>query len=343
MPVPQAIRLTQMTKSAGCAAKLGKNVLSDTLAALPKFFDPRLLVGFDKADDACVYKIRDDLAVIMTVDFFPPVVDDAYLYGQIAAANALSDIYAMGGEPSVALNLLCVPKSLPKDIVSAILEGGQSKAAEAGAVIAGGHSIEDSEPKYGLCVSGFSHPDEIWSNSGAKAGDLLVLTKPLGTGIATTAAKVDMISPESFKAAADSMAVLNKNARNAARRLGVHACTDVTGFGLIGHSCEMADAGGVTLEIDADSLEFFPDVIKLAEKGLIPGGTYRNREYGENRILTRSNIPPAVMDLLFDPQTSGGLLLSLPEPDARELAGSLPNARIIGRVAPYSGAPVVIM
>lgn len=293
-------------------------------------------MGFDTSDDACVYLVRDDLAVIQTVDFFPPVVDDPYQFGQIAAANALSDIYAMGGEPTLALNLLCFPTCLPLEAVRDILAGGADKVREAGAIIAGGHSVDDNEPKYGLSVSAFAHPDSIWTNAGAREGDALILTKPLGSGITTTAAKAGEIPKEEFAASIAVMATLNKYARDAAVTVGIGACTDITGFGLMGHAAEMADASGVTIEIFAERPALLPGAAECAKMGIVPGGAYRNRDYLAGRCLIDGNVPLHVQDILFDPQTSGGLLLALPEEKAAGLlellAKKCPQSAIIGRV-----------
>lgn len=303
-------------------------------------------MGFDTSDDACVYKIRDDLAVIQTVDFFPPVVDDPYMFGQIAAANALSDIYAMGGEPSLALNLLMIPACLPLDVVKNIMEGGGDKVREAGAIIAGGHTIQDSEPKYGLSVSGFIHPGEVWGNSTARAGDVLILTKPLGSGILTTAARADAITQAELEPAVKTMALLNKYARDAAVKAHVNACTDITGFGLLGHANEMSKASGVSFEMFSDKPALLPEVVELAKSGMIPGGAYRNREYLESSVEFSHDVAAHMQDILFDPQTSGGLLFSLPEEDAKLLLNLLeeitPHARIIGHVLPYSGTRIKV-
>ena len=237
--------------------------------------NPALLVGYNSSDDAAVYRVSDEVAVIETVDFFTPIVDDPYLFGQIAAANALSDVYAMGGEPRVAMNLLCVPNCLPKDDIRAILEGGHAKAVEAGCVIAGGHTIQDNEPKYGLCVTGFVHPDRILKNVGAQPGDVLVLTKPLGSGVLTTAIKADLISPAARDAVYAHMATLNKKAGNAVRSAkNVHACTDVTGFGLLGHSYEMASGSGVTIRLHGATFPLMDEARDMAEMGIIPTGAY---------------------------------------------------------------------
>ena len=236
------------------------------MSGLPRTLEPNLLVGYDSSDDAAVYRLTDELALIQTVDFFPPVVDDPYDFGQIAAANALSDVYAMGGEPRLAMNLLAVPSCLPREAVGAILEGGAAKVAEAGAVTAGGHSIEDAEPKYGLCVSGLVHPGAVLTNRGAREGDLLVLTKPLGTGILTTAAKAELLSGAEYRAMTDLMAALNRDAARAAVPLRPSACTDVTGFGLIGHAREMAEGAGCTIELWPGRVPIVPQALGKTEE-----------------------------------------------------------------------------
>ena len=316
------------------------------LNALPQNYDASLLVGFDTRDDACVYKLRDDLALIQTVDFFPPIVDDPYQYGQIAAANSLSDIYAMGASPSIALNIFCVPNCLPPSDVAAILAGGAEKVREAGAVIAGGHSVEDAEPKYGMCVTAYVHPDEIWSNATAKIGDVLVLTKPLGNGILATAAKRDLITQANFQEAITAMATLNKYARDAAAKTKVNACTDITGFGFLGHASEMAEASNCTLFINSEDIPIFSGVYLLADQGIIPGGAERNEEYLGEKIKFSQDVPMPLRSILFDPQTSGGLLLSVPEEDLQQLLANMAdanvNAYVIGRVHAPSAALIEV-
>ena len=283
---------------------------------MPQGLDANLLVGFDTSDDACVYRISDDLTLIQTLDFFPPIVDDPYYFGQIAAANALSDIYAMGASPSLALNILCVPSCLTAAEVASIVAGGADKVREAGAVVAGGHSVEDNEPKFGMCVSAFCSPKAIWSNAGARVGDVLVLTKPLGNGILATAAKRDIISQEAFLPAVEYMVRLNKYARDAAIDLRVRACTDVTGFGFLGHAFEMAEASGVGLVVWAADVPLMDGVYALAEEGVVPGGAERNEEYLAGKVGFADGVALPLRSVLFDPQTSGGLLFSLPERDA---------------------------
>lgn len=303
-------------------------------------------MGFDTSDDACVYRLREDLAVIQTVDFFPPIVDDPYLYGQIAAANALSDIYAMGASPSIALNILCFPNCLPPAVLQQIMAGGYDKVHEAGAVIAGGHSVEDAEPKYGLCVSAFIHPDLIWSNAEAKPGDILILTKPLGSGILATAAKSDLITNEEFQPALRGMAMLNKYARDAAVGIGVNACTDITGFGFIGHACEMATASGCSFEVTVSAVPLYPLAQKLAMEGIVPAGAYRNREYTGDRVQFSKAVPLSIQDILFDPQTSGGLLFAIAESRAKMLTDALEKASIqaavIGRATEKGSKTIYI-
>jgi len=310
------------------------------LKALPTNHDPRLLVGFDTSDDACVYQVRDDLVLIQTVDFFTPIVDDPYQFGQIAAANALSDVYAMGASPTVALNILCIPSCMPAGDVAAILSGGADKVREAGAVIAGGHSIIDPEPKYGLCVSACVDPAQLWSNAGAQPGDVLVLTKPLGSGILATAAKKDIITQAQFQPAIDSMAKLNKYARDAAVKTRVHGCTDITGFGFIGHASEMAQASGCTLAFAAKDIPLLEGVYRLAEEGVIPGGTGRNMEYLSPKVNVTADVPKPLLPILYDPQTSGGLLLSVPREDVSQLLANMiaagVDAFVVGDVRPAS-------
>ncbi len=299
--------------------------------------DGNLLVGYDSSDDACVYKVNDDTAVIQTVDFFTPIVDDPYLFGQIAAANALSDVYAMGGVPKLAMNLLCVPNCLPLQTVRRILEGGHDKAVEAGCVIAGGHTVQDEVPKYGLCVTGFVHPDRILKNVGALPGDVLVMTKPIGAGVLTTAIKGGLCTQEQIDEVYMHMATLNARASAAVVKAGnVHACTDVTGFGLLGHSFEMASGSHVTIVLEGEKLPLMSGARELASMGIVPGGAYRNMDYVGHRMGRTETAVQALVDLAADPQTSGGLLVALPPEDAEALVAELkpfaPWACIVGRV-----------
>lgn len=340
------IKLTSLTKTSGCAAKIGPGILHNILSNLPKFEDPNLLVGFGTSDDACVYRINDNTVAIQTVDFFPPMVDDPYTFGQIAAANALSDIYAMGGNPALAMNLLCFPSCLDTSIMQDILAGGYDKVKEAGAVIAGGHTIADPTPKYGLSVSGFAHPSEILSNSNAKTGDILILTKPLGIGIMNTAAKAELLSESKIKEITNIMTTLNKYAKECTSGLKINSCTDITGFSLIGHSYEMASGSDKTIEIFSDSVPIVDEALEYAKMGIIPEGMYNNLEYLKDKFTLDSNIHQELQDALLDPQTSGGLLLSLPEKDAKEFLSRIemftPHARVIGQVVNKKNKAIAI-
>lgn len=340
------IKLTSLTKTSGCAAKIGPGILHNVLSSLPKFEDVNLLVGFDTSDDACVYKINDNTVAIQTVDFFPPMVDDPYTFGQIAAANALSDIYAMGGNPKLAMNLLCFPSCLDISIMHDILAGGYDKVKEAGAVIAGGHTIADPTPKYGLCVSGFAHPSEILSNSNAKTGDILVLTKPLGIGIMNTAAKAELLTESKIKEVTSIMSTLNKYAKECMSGLQVNSCTDITGFSLIGHSYEMASGSNKTIEIWGKSVPIIDGALDCAKMGIIPEGMYNNLDYLKNKFTLGSNITQELQDVLMDPQTSGGLLISIPERNVKEFLSRIEMfttyARVIGQVVDKRDKPIVI-
>ena len=334
------IKLTKLAACAGCGAKVGAGVLAQLLGDLKVLRDENLLVGFDKSDDASVYKVSDQLALVQTVDFFPPIADDPYTFGAIAAANALSDVYAMGGEPKLALNIMAVPRELPKEAVHRLLQGGYEKAYEAGVIITGGHSILDPEPKYGLAVTGFVHPDKVLTNSGARPGDVLLLTKPLGIGVLTTAAKGELAEPETMAYAVKLMTTLNKAARDAMVKYRVHACTDVTGFGLLGHGTEMAQGSGVELHIHTAGLKLIPEALEFARMGILPEGMYRNRSFAEPHV-DPGQVPLEIQDLLYDPQTSGGLLMAVDPADAEalfaELRDSVPAAQWIGEAAPYRG------
>ena len=327
-------RLTSMVKTSGCAAKLPPSVLHSVIDHLPLMSSDKLVVGFEGSEDALVYKVTDDIVAVETVDFFPPMVDDPFVFGQIAAANALSDIYAMGGEPSCAMNLLCFPSCLDISVMDKILRGGIDKVKESGAVIAGGHTISDPTPKYGLCVTGFMYKDKVWRNSGAKEGDAVVLTKAIGVGVINTAVKGGEASDRAEKAAVDSMTRLNKAARDAARDLRVHAATDVTGFSLSGHSLEVAENSGVTVEIDTAKVPILTEAEELARFGFIPEGMYNNLDWVNGKIYYSPSIPLEKRDLMLDPQTSGGLLFFLPMEDAETLVKRMDKdyVRIIGRV-----------
>ena len=328
------VKLTKLAKCAGCGAKVGAGVLAKLLGGLNTVTDENLLVGYDRSDDASVYKVSDDLAIVNTLDFFPPIVDDPYTFGRIAATNALSDIYAMGGEPKLAQNILGVPQEMPGDAVREILRGGYDAAYEAGAIISGGHSIFLSEPVYGLAVTGFVHPNRMLKNCGAQPGDVLILTKPLGVGIVMTGQKAGLASETAVSRAIELMMTLNGAARDAMTRFNVRACTDVTGFSLMGHALEMAQGSGVTLSIDAGAVDLLPGVLELARMGILPEGMYRNRSFAEPYV-SQEGVPLEIMDVLFDPQTSGGLLIAVDAVDAEELLsalkGRVPSAQKIGR------------
>lgn len=331
------IKLTKLASCAGCGAKVGAGVLAQLLSDIKVVKDERLLVGFDKSDDASVYKINDDTAIVQTVDFFPPIADDPYIFGQIAAVNAMSDIYAMGGEPKLALNIMAVPKSMDKEHVHEILRGGYDKAYEAGVIITGGHSIFDEEPKYGLAVTGFINPDKVITNSGAKVGDVLFLTKPIGIGILTTGMKAEIVSKESEKLAYSIMTTLNKSARDVMIKYKIHACTDVTGFSLMGHLLEMVQGSEVNAEIHTVDIDLIEEAKSLAKMGVLPEGLYRNRSYAESYV-DEGNTELYIQDMLFDPQTAGGLLIAVDEADAdrfyEELKTAVPSAQRIGVITP---------
>lgn len=334
------IKLTKLANCAGCGAKVGAGVLSQLLEGIRVHSDPNLLVGFDKSDDASVYRISDELALVQTVDFFPPIADDPYTFGAIAATNALSDVYAMGGEPKLALNIMAVPADMPKEVVHEILRGGYDKVYEAGALITGGHSILDPEPKYGLAVTGFVHPDRVLTNSGAKPGDVLLFTKPIGIGILTTAAKAELAEASTMAKALKLMTTLNKSARDAMVKYRVHACTDVTGFGLLGHTCEMAQGSDVQITLRTKDMDLIGESLEFARMGLLPEGMYRNRQFAE-KYVDGGAVELAVQDMLYDPQTSGGLLIAVDPDDApalfAELQSCVPSAQCLGTVEAYKG------
>ena len=340
------VKLTKLAKCAGCGAKVGAGVLAQLLGDMKVLRDPNLLVGFDKSDDASVYKVSDDLALVQTVDFFPPIHDDPYIFGQIAATNALSDVYAMGGEPKLALNIMAVPKDMPSETVHEILRGGYDKAYEAGAIISGGHSILDDEPKYGLAVTGFVHPEKALTNSGANPGDVLILTKPLGIGILTTAAKVNMTSKEGMDLAVTLMTTLNKSARDVMVKYRVHACTDVTGFSLMGHGLEMAQGSNTELHIRVDDIDLIPEAVEFAKMGILPEGMYRNRNFAESYV-DPGEVELAYQDVLYDPQTAGGLLIAVDPGDAEmmfeEMKGKVPSAQMIGTVEEFHGGSRIFL
>lgn len=340
------VKLTKLASCAGCGAKVGAGTLCNLLEGFQTHYDERLLVDYDKSDDASVYQVSEELAIVQTTDFFPPIVDDPFMYGQIAATNALSDVYAMGGEPRLALNIMCIPEKMDKDTVQEILRGGYAKAYEAGAIITGGHTIHGAEPIYGLAVTGFVQPDKVWTNSGARAGDVLILTKPLGVGILTTAAKAELVEQELLDKLYVQMSTLNKYAHDVLVNYSVHACTDVTGFALLGHSLEMAQGSGVTVHIKAQDVPYHKEAYEMAEMGFIPAGAYRNRDFAEDSVKVVGDVARALQDICYDPQTSGGLLCAVPEAEATaclaELQAVAADAAVIGYVTEQLEQPIYL-
>ncbi len=352
MAPTDAPRLTELAALAGCTGKAGAGALA---ALLEQFSapqrganghgDPDLLIGLAEPDDAAVYRVSPQLAVVVTVDFFAPIVDDPYAYGAIAAANAMSDVYAMGGEVTLALNIAAFPVDMDSQIISEILRGGSEKVSEAGGIIAGGHTVIDAEPKYGLCVLGAVHPDRILTKAGARIGDALFLTKPLGTGLIATAGKFEEADPEHLDTAIECMARLNRYPAQLACELGVHALTDITGFGVLGHSYEIAAASDVALRIDAAALPLLPGAMDYAYRGVVSGGGFRNRDYLEGKVELHPDISEELTHVLYDPQTSGGLLFAIAgenvaEAEERFAQADMPLWRI-GDVIEGRGVTVV--
>jgi len=338
-------KLTKFVRAAGCAAKLAPGSLADSTCHIESFHKD-LIVGFEGNEDAGVYKINDEIAIVQTVDFITPVVDDPYVYGQIAAANSLSDVFAMGADAKTALNLVGFDsKNHTAEILSEIMRGGQNKVAECGAVIVGGHTIQTPEMIYGLSCTGFIHPNKVLRNNTPKIGDVLILTKPLGMGILITAIKNDLLDPVLAMKVAENLRTLNYKASLIARESNVSACTDVTGFGLMGHMREMS-AGNVTMKIDFAKVPYFIEAIEMASKGMIPGGTRANHEYNKPYVYLASSIEFEQEMILFDAQTSGGLLVSIPQSSAQQMIGKCIDAgltaSIIGDVIEYEGYDIVV-
>ena len=333
-------------KGGGCTAKLGPGILEHVLERLPKGNkDANLLIGYDSHDDAAVYKISDELAIVQTLDFFPPMIDDPYTFGQIAATNALSDIYAMGGEVKTALNIVCFPEKMDLNILGEIMRGGQEKVMEAGGILAGGHSIDDDSVKYGLSVTGTVHPDHIFPNDGCKIGDKLILTKPLGVGIIATANRVGEASMEAMEQAVLSMTTLNKYAAEIAGKFTIHGCTDVTGFGFLGHLHEMMH-GVYTCVIHADAVPVIDEALEYADEFLLTAAGQRNRNYTESFVDFR-DVSFAMEEVLLDPQTSGGLLISVEREEAEKLLHclevlDLPCA-IVGEVIERQDKEIIVV
>lgn len=304
-----------------------------------------LIVGIETSDDAAVYRLSDDMAVIQTLDFFTPVVDDPYTFGQIAAANSLSDVYAMGGKPTLALNIVCFPNCLNIDILGEILKGGADKVIEAGAIVIGGHSVQDDEPKYGLSVMGIVHPDNVLKNHGCKVGEVLILTKPLGTGIINTAIKAGLASKEAYEIAVKVMCTLNKYAGEIIVEHEVSACTDITGFGIMGHCYEMASGSNISLKLFKEKIPYIKESKEYAKIGLVPAGSYNNKAYLVGKYELRS-VPEWLEDILFDPQTSGGLLVSCTRSEAKKLLNKLNEleliSQIIGEVIPLQDKYIIV-
>ena len=340
------VKLTKLANCAGCGAKMGAGTLAKMLEGFQTHSDPRLIVGYDKSDDASVYVLDENIALIQTTDFFPPIVDEPYLYGKIAATNALSDVYAMGGEPKLALNILCAAEGMADETIREILRGGYDAAYDAGAIITGGHTIKGAEPIYGLAVSGFVHPQKVLTNADTKPGDVLILTKPLGVGIITTGAKADMVPIEVMDRIYTQMATLNKTARDIMVKFAVHSCTDVTGFGLIGHSFEMAQGSNCSIHIQVAKVPYHSEALELASMGLIPAGAYRNREYAQADVTVHGDISLAMQDIFYDPQTSGGLLFAIPAEEAEAcismLKQTIPNAAVIGYVTEKEDSCIIL-
>jgi len=303
---------------------VGPEDLDQLLKELPIPKDPKVLVGLDTSDDAGVYQLSEEIALVQTVDFFTPIVDDPFTFGQVAVANALSDVYAMGGTPLTGMNLVAFPiKTLPSSVLKEILLGGLSKMQEAGVALVGGHTIEDPEIKYGLAVTGLVHPKKILTNAKAKVGDQLVLTKPLGTGIISTALKAGMASQEAVQKIVQSMVTLNRAASEWMKKFAAHACTDITGFSFLGHLLEMATASQVGMAIQSRDVPVFPEAVEYARMGLVPGGAHSNRDFFSCKVEIHSDVPSLLMDIFYDPQTSGGLLISVPSSEAEKLVATL--------------------
>ena len=331
-------------KGGGCTAKLGPGVLSRVLEKLPKTYDPNLLVGFDASDDAAVYRLCDDLAIVQTLDFFPPMVDDPYIFGQIAAANALSDIYAMGGQVKTALNIVCFPETMDLNILGKILQGGSEKVKEAGGVLAGGHSIADADVKYGLSVTGIIHPDRIRTNIGSHEGDVLILTKPLGVGIVCTAARLKEASDSAMELAVRSMTTLNRWAAEIAGKYRIHGCTDVTGFGFLGHLCEML-GDHLRAAIYLDQIPYIPECPAYVEEFYLTAAAQRNRNHVQGKVKFEG-ASFAMEEILYDPQTSGGLLFAIDPADGEEALYELRTlglpCAIVGRITKRGEQAVLV-
>jgi selenide,water dikinase len=337
-----AVRLTSLTDCGGCAAKLGADLLSDALAGLGAETAPAdLIAGLDPPDDAAAYRVSDDLAVIGTLDFFPPLVDDARTFGEIAAANALSDVFAMGGRVLFALSIAAFPEELPQDVLAEVFGGASAKVREAGGTLAGGHTIRDPEPKYGLAVIGAAHPDRLLRKGGARAGDALLLTKPLGTGLLVSGSRQGKTDAADLAAAIDGMRTLNRAASEVLVAYDIRGATDVTGFGLLGHGLEVARASGARLVFDAAALPALPGALDLARAGVETGGAAHNRRFVAAELDVAAGVAEEIVTLAYDPQTSGGLLAAIPDERLEAVTAALDDAGVdhwrVGSVADGTG------
>jgi len=345
---PDDVPLTKLVENAGCASKINQNDLKKALDGLPKIFNRRVLVSADTCDDAGVYQMTKNMALVQSVDVFTPLVDDPYVFGQIAAANSVSDIYAMGGKPLTALSIVSFPiEKLSPRIMNKMLQGGIDKLKEAGTVVIGGHSIKDNEIKFGFAVTGIINPKKIMTNDKAKPGDILILTKPIGTGVISFANQIGKASPQALRAAAKSMVELNKTAAEIAAQMGVRTGTDITGFSLLGHLSEIVRQSGVTAEIYAKKVPLFKEVLAYVRKGIISGAIERNREYSSQFVSRSDGIDPDLETVLYDPQTSGGLLLAIPGKKAGRLlarlkAGGVKKAAVVGRIVSKSEGQIIL-
>lgn len=335
-----AFDLLTTVEYGGCSAKLSPKQLEEVLNKLPIPTDPRVMVGVETHDDAGVYRLNDTTALIFTTDFFPPICSDSYRFGQIAAANALSDVYAMGGTSIMALNIIMFPSDkIPMEEYSRIMDGGQDVVAKAGATVVGGHTIEDYPPKYGLAVIGTIHPDKLITNAGASVGQKLILTKPIGSGVIVAAHRLNMVDEDSYNKALDNMIHLNKEGAEVMQQYGVKGATDVTGFALAGHALKMADASDVSMQIEVSKVPLLDSAYELVEEACIPGALFRNREFAEGMCQIRKDVDPSKAALMFDAQTSGGLLMAVPAEHADQMVKDLvevgyETTAIIGEVVP---------
>ncbi|MDA3812050.1 MAG: selenide, water dikinase SelD [Spirochaetaceae bacterium] len=339
-------KLTSYTKFSGCGAKLGPALLDKALCGLKQPHYKNLISDFSTSDDGAIYKISDEIALVQTIDFFPPIVDDPYIFGQITAANALSDVYAMGGTPITALSMVCFPKDKADiETLRLMMDGGLNKLIEAETALVGGHSIEDDELKFGFSITGTVHPDKVLYNNRPKLNEKLILTKPLGTGIINTALRGGIASEKSIEAFINTMRTLNKKAAGIIKKYDVSSCTDVTGFGLVGHACEMTTGDSIGLKIYVKNIQLLPEVLEYARMGLIPAGTYRNRDYRIGFINNSQSLKRETIDLIFDPQTSGGLLFTINEADADSIKSEMIKAgipaQIIGETCPVKGIEII--